>query len=235
MTISSISYFLLQTIPEVSSEQNLYSDEKESTAISAVIPIIGQSTKMFPADAELPIADAASTWGNYVDGLTNLVMPIDRTTFLERGVAFSKDIINSTIIETTSMSLDNDVSSSTLFSGTPFPGMQMHNTFIEDVAALNTYTETNSGSDQDALRDATKIMANIEKDRIPCPRLCGASFSFGVGGITSKYYLYDLFSSCWCILHFDIPTHAITLYSQSLTTAVSKECGNGSKKRTRRE
>jgi hypothetical protein len=147
---------------------------------------------LFPADAELPIADAASKWGISVDGSTSIVMPIDRTTFLERGVAFSKGIISSTSAETTTLPVDGDESPSSYYTSTPFPGMQPHGAFIKDTAELKSYsTETNVDSDPGdvnfTLRNATKVMANIETDRIPCPRLCGASFSSGVGGISSKY------------------------------------------------
>jgi hypothetical protein len=47
-----------------------------------------------------------------------------------------------------------------------------------------------SGEDKDQIDrraiEAAAIMKNIDTDRIPCPRLCGATFSFGVGGLAGK-------------------------------------------------
>ncbi len=39
-------------------------------------------------------------------------------------------------------------------------------------------------------KDAKALMDRIETARIPCPRLCGASFSPGVGGLVCKYQLF---------------------------------------------
>ena len=147
---------------------------------------------MFPANAELTIADAASSWGNSTDASTNIAVPIDRTTFLERSVAFSTGMINSATRETATVPSGSDISPSSYYaSGAPFPEMQSHGALLSDVTVLNSFsTDTIVDSDQGdidmALRNATKVMAKIETDRIPCPRLCGASFSSGVGGITSK-------------------------------------------------
>jgi hypothetical protein len=125
-------------------------------------------------------------------------MPIDRTTFLERGVSISKAIISSNTIEATTTPLVNDPLSSSYYTNPSFPGGQPQD---DDIATLNPYNgENNENSDQGALLNATRVMANIEKDRIPCPRLCGASFSCGVGGIASTYYLLLV-----CYVPVDIP------------------------------
>jgi len=64
--------------------------------------------------------------------------------------------------------------------------------------------------DRDAI-DAAAIMDSIETDRIPCPRLCGATFSFGVGGLAGMYSrictplsceLPDTKSHSLCLLFF---------------------------------
>lgn len=47
-------------------------------------------------------------------------------------------------------------------------------------------TEENDQAENDA-REAAALMARIETDRMPCPRLCGATFSPGVGGLAGKF------------------------------------------------
>jgi hypothetical protein len=159
---------------------------------------IGSSTKLFPTNAELPMADAASTWANSTVGSTSIFVP----SFLEHSIAFSKGDINSTSIATTSAPVDNVISS--YYTSTPFPDSQPHGVLIDDAEAkksfiADTYVDSDQNDYGTTLRNATKVMANIETDRIPCPRLCGASFSIGVGGLASKYCK---FCSPSCSIHF---------------------------------
>ena len=129
-------------------------------------------------------------------------MPMDKNTFLQRGLAFSKGIISSNHMETSTAPLETGVAPTSYFTSNSFPVVPRHTTFNEDVASLHSYnTETNVDNDQGALLIATKLMANIEKDRIPCPRLCGATFSCGVGGIASEYFLIWFFDQSTAVLY----------------------------------
>ena len=60
---------------------------------------------------------------------------------------------------------------------------------ITDIASGNVVSSTGIGAVEENdpvsvdVRDSTFIMENIETERVPCPRLCGASFGFGNGGL----------------------------------------------------
>jgi len=62
---------------------------------------------------------------------------------------------------------------------------------INDLASPSAISAGGSGEDKDQIdRDAVNaaaIMENIDQSRIPCPRLCGATFSSGVGGLAGEY------------------------------------------------
>lgn len=49
-------------------------------------------------------------------------------------------------------------------------------------ATASAVNETDQ-TKEDTARDAAMLMERIETDKIPCPRLCGASFGPGVGGL----------------------------------------------------
>ena len=55
------------------------------------------------------------------------------------------------------------------------------------------------GEDKDEIDrraiEAATIMENIDTDRIPCPRLCGATFSSGVGGLAGEKTCIDPFET----------------------------------------
>lgn len=186
--------FSLKSISEITTESTLGSDQHG--VVSALTPTIGPSTKLFPANPELPIEDAAFNWGNATanDGLTSTTnaTPMDRTAFQERRVAFSNGIIRPVSDESTTGPSPTDAALPPFYTSAAFPEIPPIGTFIDEVAtsksfSADTNTTESDQADFDAttLRNATNIMANIETDRIPCPRLCGASFSFGVGGLTS--------------------------------------------------
>jgi hypothetical protein len=60
---------------------------------------------------------------------------------------------------------------------------------VADMSSGNVVTAAGMGAleegDQVAVdaRDATSMMENIETERVPCPRLCGATFGSGNGGL----------------------------------------------------
>jgi hypothetical protein len=144
--------------------------------------------KLYPANAEQPIQDAASSFGNPLDSLMSNAIAIDRTTFLERSVAFSKGIISATSADV-AMTPSNV---SPYYTKPTFPDIGER----DDTGSTSFNIEANVDSDttdmNTALRNATKVIENIDGDRIPCPRMCGASFSFGVGGIAGKDCIFCL-------------------------------------------
>ena len=57
------------------------------------------------------------------------------------------------------------------------------------IPPIDSYVAANTIKSDREVRDAVALMDSIETDRIPCPRLCGAVFSSGVGGIAGMCVL----------------------------------------------
>lgn len=67
--------------------------------------------------------------------------------------------------------------------GAPVPGQRGNNMAVLDVASPPVVLLSN---DDDAIEvdlERKSIAARIDKNKVPCPRLCGGSFSPGIGGI----------------------------------------------------
>lgn len=71
---------------------------------------------------------------------------------------------------------------------------------VNDLVSPGTVSAVGAAEDKEKIdRDAINaaaIMDSIETDRIPCPRLCGATFSFGVGGLAGTYSRLCIPFSC---------------------------------------
>lgn len=69
-------------------------------------------------------------------------------------------------------------------------GMQNAVAARNELVSPGTVPAGEPGEDKDQIDrhaiEAAAIMENIDTDRIPCPRLCGATFSFGVGGLAGE-------------------------------------------------
>jgi hypothetical protein len=80
--------------------------------------------------------------------------------------------------------LSFDKISASFYSNTGFRGLSPIaglNDLVSPPTVVGANVETNLADFN--TRNAAVLMAQIETDRIPCPRLCGASFSPGVGGM----------------------------------------------------
>lgn len=126
------------------------------------------SLRVFPPKKENALNDAARFWNKQGDAKSDSV---DVRTIVESGEAG--------ISGGATMPFDMDVPVAYGMigvSGVPIGGV---NEPLPDVAA----TDDDNERAKQVAREAAMLMNKIEKDRIPCPRLCGATFSPGVGGM----------------------------------------------------
>jgi hypothetical protein len=147
---------------------------------------MGPSTKLFPANSDLAIKDAASPWQNSSANISTVATPLDRKSFFERRILPSAGITSSTaaMIGTDGEMLSFDKISASFYSNTGFRGLSPIaglKDLVSPPTVVGANVETNLADFN--TRNAAVLMAQIETDRIPCPRLCGASFSPGVGGM----------------------------------------------------
>jgi hypothetical protein len=148
---------------------------------------MGPSTKLFPANSDLAIKDAALPWQNLSANISTVATPLDRKSFFERRILPSAGITSSTVAmigtDGEVLSIDKKNSAS-FYSNTGFRGLSPIaglNDLVSPPTVVGANVETNLADFN--TRNAAVLMAQIETDRIPCPRLCGASFSPGVGGM----------------------------------------------------
>lgn len=138
-----------------------------------------QSLRVFPADIDGPVGDAARAWAG---GAVPMASSSRQLSEME-----------------TSQHRDAFVASSTMVpskeTGPPLPFDMEFSVYsgkaVDEVSAVLAVPEsTQHAVDDDNTEQATKdardavlLMQRIETDRIPCPRLCGATFGPGVGGL----------------------------------------------------
>lgn len=151
----------------------------------AAAAFIGPSTKLFPANADLALHDAALPWSNPADAAASMATPLDRKFFFDRPSAPALPTVHPI---TPIAGKDLDVlpmgkNAPSFYSNAGFSGLSPDVMDAPAVVGANLETEMEDFS----TRNTAVVMAQIETDRIPCPRLCGASFSSGVGGIAGSY------------------------------------------------
>jgi hypothetical protein len=71
---------------------------------------------------------------------------------------------------------------------------------------IDTMNSISNNQEQDTAQNqhhipSSEFMAKIKTNQIPCPRICGATFSPGVGGLTGTYFK--------CIRVFEMKLHLI--------------------------
>ena len=194
-----------QAIPEALPGDHMSRKGHGTDGANFVPADMAQPTKVFPADSDATIKDAARAWGTTTD-------PFFTTVGLERNVAFDKrdtptignfidNYTGGAGLATPSVGaegglvpfdMDSRVAYSLANTGmmSAFPSTGMSDLISSTaIKSAISFVEESDQADNDAKDAAILMMERIETDRIPCPRLCGASFSPGIGGLSGTYCL----------------------------------------------
>lgn len=86
---------------------------------------------------------------------------------------------------TATFNMNNNISSVVSIIDGGSTGGGDNNEIVED--DLDEHDEIDTVVAKQSVKDAIALMDKIEIDRIPCPRLCGATFGPGVGRLAGKY------------------------------------------------
>ena len=157
---------------------------------------VAPQKKLFPSEFEGAVSDAANAWTKPGDSFLTAASA-DRGSGVDLRETPTSSLAGSmhggvagtlaaSTVDGGMMPFDMDVpvaysmASAGIASGIPNAAMSD----LASPSAISAVGSTDEGDqiDRDAI-DAAAIMDSIETDRIPCPRLCGATFSFGVGGL----------------------------------------------------
>ena len=168
--------------------------------------------KSFPVDWENAVLDAATAWskpGGVADStflsegsawsVKNAAMGDWRETTNEsfggpiHGPAYSASFAatgGAPNVDSGMMPFDMDVPVAYSITNACITGGIPNAIVKNELVAPGYVPAGTSGEDKDEMDRfavvAAAMMENIETDRIPCPRLCGATFSFGVGGLAGE-------------------------------------------------
>lgn len=156
-----------------------------------MVPALAQTTKIFPSDSDVVIKDAARTWGKLADSLLAAAAiernPVfdrrDTTSFFGANIGTTAHSIGA---EGGGMPFDMDVPVAYSLANAGFTSIGKGDLTSPNFASAIDSTEDSNQADND-VRDAAILMERTETDRIPCPRLCGATFCPGVGGLAGTY------------------------------------------------
>jgi hypothetical protein len=152
-----------------------HEEEQLSSTVEGVRTLTSAQTRVFPDENERVINDAARAWGS--QGESMVASNTSRS-------AQVKDTLWGHVVDNGLLPFDMDV---------PFPYVtadgtaEIHTGSVNDVV-LPTAPPfgIDAGKDIDlTVTDArdSAVPMHIETDRIPCPRLCGATFGHGIGGL----------------------------------------------------
>jgi hypothetical protein len=152
-----------------------------------------QRLRVFPPDKNEPIGDAALAWtGKSFTAAaarnSNSMAPLVSTSRSQRNEEANAAPHRDTIAEPA-------VGAQPSEGGPPLPFDMEFSTYSSSVANVNAgvgivsvvapkdSVGLEADTDLAARRDAAELMRRIETDRIPSPRLCGAAFGPGAGGL----------------------------------------------------
>jgi hypothetical protein len=125
--------------------------------------------RIFPASNDVPLLDAARAW---------VTKDADR---MDTGAPAVVREESGAIGEVVGSLMPFDMDSPVAFSVAGISGAVGG---TNDALAVEVAAADESERAVEVAREAALRMSQIEKDRIPCPRLCGATFSPGAGGLT---------------------------------------------------
>ena len=137
----------------------------------------------------MAINDAARAWGKPAESLlTPAVLERSAASICTNiGIAGAATPAVAAV-EGGSMPFDMDVPAYSLANAgiAGLPNVGLGDLISPSAVSAIGSAEDIEQADNDA-RDAAALMEHIETDRIPCPRLCGATFSPGVGGFAGTF------------------------------------------------
>jgi len=195
----SFDLFVLQAIPEA-----LPNDQATTRKDSSGDLLAGSShsgprgissatapAKLFPTEPEIAINDAAHTWVTPKESLWGKARhsslgKLDVAAVESGGRSISGVAPGA---EEGLMPFDMDVPvaysmASPGVAGLPSSGINE----LVSPSALSAMSSIDDNDQADnVVRDTAAFMERIETERIPCPRLCGATFSSGVGGMAGTF------------------------------------------------
>jgi hypothetical protein len=134
--------------------------------------------RVFPAENEVAIKDVARMWGSHEKKAVRTVSyGLDAPDVSASQVAFDGG-----------MPFDMEIPVAYSIASGGITGVQLGG--VNELTSKNVppiganHSEDTDQTGADA-RAAAALMENIDADRIPCPRLCGATFGPGVGGLVT--------------------------------------------------
>lgn len=133
----------------------------------------GPQLRVFPHSADLAMNDAARAMSESADKVSSKVRVEAQSIGVKHEALAKGDLTR----DEPSLPFDIDVQGAYSLGGVA--DLLSGGSLPVSMAAI----EANENTDDEA-REAAILMENIETDRIPCPRLCGAVFGPGAAGLT---------------------------------------------------
>jgi hypothetical protein len=169
----------MQVIPEALPRVMTQNDEKVLAVGEGVWGSLNTRGRVFPTESEAAIKDPARMWSHGETSNYGLDTRVGRE---------HPDTSSSQVAMDGGMPFELDVPVAYTMTSGGIAGVQLGG--VNEVTSNNVVpigTSLSEGTDQTGAdaRAAAVLMENIDADRIPCPRLCGATFGPGVGGLVT--------------------------------------------------
>lgn len=169
----------MQVIPEALPRVMSQTDEKALAVGEGVWGSLSTRGRVFPIESEAAIKDPARMWSHGETSNYGLDARVARE---------HPDTSSSQVAMDGGMPFELDVPVAYTITSGGIAGVQLSG--VNESISNNATpigTSLSEGTDQTGAdaRAAAVLMENIDADRIPCPRLCGATFGPGVGGLVT--------------------------------------------------
>ena len=169
-SLTDTGYITTHAIPEAITAQG--SDKYNEGASLAVSGRGSKSqARIFPPEKDRPVKDAAHAWN----------LPNDTMRKKLGNRSENRDLNQGTPTDGPQMPFDMDAPAAYSLAGVPEVPVGV----VGGLPATRVpdEEEESTGRTKNNAIDAAFLMERIETDRIPCPRLCGATFGPGLGGL----------------------------------------------------
>jgi hypothetical protein len=159
------------------------------------MPMLTQRTRLFPSDSDGAMNDAARAWIR-PNSTEQLLLPLTSSrrdvsigSAAVTAVAGNAGMASSSAFPegTAGMPFDMDIPLQFSAASIGIPGLSAigkgDSISPTTLPALGSMDEGDAMDPAAIARDASLLMSSIDTNQLPCPRLCGAVFSPGVGGL----------------------------------------------------
>jgi hypothetical protein len=178
-----------QAIPEAVGGDAYSRKDLESKQFRS-LPILSQQARLFPADSNVTIDDAARAWIRPTETSRREVSVSSMSVAVAPSNGASSVVFNE--IAGSGMPFDMDISLQLSAASVGLTGQAgVGKVSPTTLSAFGSMDE--SDQVESIAKSASMVMSMIDTDRIPCPRLCGAVFSPAVGGFVGTIDLSSLF------------------------------------------